>query len=683
MLVSFKLRRSGPGGLIKNNIKILLRIGAGCSILYLLAKLADKIGMHQTFYIDIDEEITSIVERLRKARANEVIIVVPKRALLIQSIVNLRLLKKEAQDLGIQLMVVTQDKLGKLMVEKAGILVQQKLDEGMEEEEIISADKNVIGNSKTLDYVSEEAKGRGEQKSRLDNLGSENYFDDAPQKIEVNRQTPKPVEKEEKTENILNKELVSRGGMDIVRKTRPETLPETEMNKPEEYPKSSPAYGSSQAAFGKSSFGGYAPASSEEQKDGKIEKFFYNDSYSKSTENQRAKYQEPKNPINWGKFVLRFVLVAVIAGIIIGAYLFIPKATISIAVSEKTKSQEASIKGDASASAINYDSAVIPAKLISVSENITKKFSSTGSKSSSNQKAKGTITIYNEFSSSPQPLVATTRFLSESGKLFRLVSGVTVPGTSKVGEETKPGAVEAEVIADESGTSFNIDPTKFTIPGFQGNSGKYSKFYAKSSKAMAGGGSGNDQIKAISENDINSAKSSIQSGINEAMLAKAKESAGDEYIILSEAVNIDETSYQFSNSVGEVTENFQVTAQVKASALAFREDDLKNVVNALVAKSSGDKVNIDSSSLDVQYGKADPDFKAGTMNIKVQGTNSLGLGFDINGFKKNILGKSNLEVEEILNNYPDIEKAEVTYWPPFISGKIPRFESRVEVILDK
>ncbi|HHE45761.1 MAG TPA: hypothetical protein ENL05_00200, partial [Candidatus Moranbacteria bacterium] len=84
---------------------------------------------HQTFYIDIDEEITSIIERLKKARAREIIVVVPKRALLIQSIINLRILKKEADEMGIQLMVVTQDKLGKILIEKAGILVQQKMDD--------------------------------------------------------------------------------------------------------------------------------------------------------------------------------------------------------------------------------------------------------------------------------------------------------------------------------------------------------------------------------------------------------------------------------------------------------------------------------------------------------------------------------------------------------------------------
>ena len=72
--------------------------------------------MHQTFYIDIDEEITSIVERLKKARANEIVMVVPKGALLIQSIVNLKILRKEADEHDIQLMMVTQDKLGKVLI---------------------------------------------------------------------------------------------------------------------------------------------------------------------------------------------------------------------------------------------------------------------------------------------------------------------------------------------------------------------------------------------------------------------------------------------------------------------------------------------------------------------------------------------------------------------------------------
>jgi hypothetical protein len=52
----------------------------------------------------------------------------------------------------------------------------------------------------------------------------------------------------------------------------------------------------------------------------------------------------------------------------------------------------------------------------------------------------------------------------------------------------QPGAIEAEVIADQAGSDFNIDPTDFKIPGFSGGP-KFDKFYAKSSKSFSGGSS--------------------------------------------------------------------------------------------------------------------------------------------------------------------------------------------------
>ena len=70
-------------------------------------------------------------------------------------------------------------------------------------------------------------------------------------------------------------------------------------------------------------------------------------------------------------------------------------------------------------------------------------------------KAIGNITIINE-SSLDQPLVATTRFLSEDGVLFRLKERVTVPSQ---------GQIEAEVYADKEGESGNIGSSSFTIPG--------------------------------------------------------------------------------------------------------------------------------------------------------------------------------------------------------------------------
>src|SRR5665647_1308424 len=130
--------------------------------------------MHQTFYIDIDEEITSIVDRLRKAIAKEVIIVVPKRALLVQSIVNLKLLKKESDKLGKEISIVTQDKLGKMLIEKVGINVEEKLDD-IESDELseegIEKENERVAFSPEVDY---EMPNSG-SKSRLDQLGSDSY----------------------------------------------------------------------------------------------------------------------------------------------------------------------------------------------------------------------------------------------------------------------------------------------------------------------------------------------------------------------------------------------------------------------------------------------------------------------------------------------------------------------------
>ena len=164
--------------------------------------------MHQTFYIDIDEEITSIVDRLRKAKAREIVIVIPKRALLIQSIVNLKLLKKEADNLRKQIIIVTQDKLGKLLVEKAGIAVEQRLDD-IGGEEVAVAEGYIPYEAGPLNSAKDDEKTR----ERLQNIGSPEYFRDNPlgKAIVSELKAESQMEKNEadETEKITNKELVT------------------------------------------------------------------------------------------------------------------------------------------------------------------------------------------------------------------------------------------------------------------------------------------------------------------------------------------------------------------------------------------------------------------------------------------------------------------------------------------
>ncbi len=81
----------------------------------------------KTIYIDLDEEVTSVVDRIRKIMDREIVLVIPQRALVLQSIVNLKLLKNQAQLLGRHLIVVTADQLGKHLATRAGLEVREKL----------------------------------------------------------------------------------------------------------------------------------------------------------------------------------------------------------------------------------------------------------------------------------------------------------------------------------------------------------------------------------------------------------------------------------------------------------------------------------------------------------------------------------------------------------------------------
>jgi hypothetical protein len=702
--------------------------------------------MHQTFYIDIDEEITSIVEKLRKTEVPEAVIVVPKRALLIQSIVNLKLLKKEADNLGLKIGIVTQDKLGKMLIKKAGISLQQKTEDDMEELEAADNERAYQPRKELKKEIdpAELEEVSSHRKRDLDKIGSASYFaaDSRGESsfsdvaVPVSSREALPTGWEE-LEKIKEKEAVPEFSLNKKRKTNAinGVLPEEELSlkrkgsfsmdmaaparnamhsvaggpvrpvrqKASVTPSLAPdefaeiPYSSSRKEYQKINQDEYQVKPKQLPKDDQLERFFYASNFSdKGRESYALKKQTAGGvdgparnatlSVAGGGFLK---LAAILGGIVLagglfyGAYLYFPKAVVTIFAKKEVKSADLAITGDTKYDNIDYDRAIIPARVLEFDEEVAKTFDATGSKNVSNQKARGKITIYNEFSSSAQPLVATTRFLSEDQKIFRLVQGVTIPGTTKVGGEIKPGVVEAEVVADESGDSYNISATNFTIPGFK-NSGneKYVKIYAKSSTSMIGGGGGNDAVKIVSAKDISDAKDKISLEISSEVKKKIKDSAQAGTIILDEAIVIDEPLYRVSNAEGEIVSSFEIKAQAHARALVFSEGDIKKIANSVIAKSGNGKINIDSGAILIDYGKSNVDLNLGTIEIKLHASNVMQPDIKLGNIKRDILGKNNEQLAEYLKTYANIEKVEVEYFPQLFISKIPTNEKRVEVNLD-
>lgn len=665
--------------------------------------------MHQTFYIDIDEEITSIVERLRKSTAKEVVIVVPKRALLIQSIINLKLLKKEADEYKKDIIIVTQDKFGKLMIEKTGITVEQRLDDVIGEEMVVpEKEKNI--SSISSEPLDPEVRRRNE--NRLDKIGSPGFFySDASKKdkaVSDNAIQTKNIE----NEKLTNTELVTDIGVSIKNKRKENFEDRREkaelfgirnidikQRSNDDFNQTADRLDVGMADFMKERAGKFKISSGffrkeklpEKKDNGKELRFELAGEESAATGRQShsdmrkngSEYKDANLSKKSRKIFTIFGSVAVLTLLLSAAYIFLPKAKVTIFPKTKMTSADMDISADPNSENINSEAKTIPSRTVSISEEINKDFEATGSKGASNFKARGTITIYNEYSPAVQPLVATTRFLSEDGKLFRLVSGVSVPGVTTVDSESRPGAIEAEVVADESGGQFNVGPSRFSIPGFQ-NSGneKYTKIYAKSFKAMTGGGSGGETVKTVTETDISSAKSLALSEISAKIKERLKNEAGDGYVVLDEAMSLNDPIYKISNSPGDTNNSFNVNLKIDAKAIVFREEDLQTILAGIIGKDIPQNEKIVDGSIIQEFGKAEADFSKSILKIKVHADAKVAQVLDLDAIKKEILGKNNSELEAYIKLYPNILRFEVEYSMPYISERIPQYGSRVEISLD-
>jgi len=87
-----------------------------------------KISAKDIVYAEIDDEITTLVDRIRRAGTREIYLVVPQRAVIFQSVVNLRILEKMADSLDKRIFVVTADRRGRKLVEEVGLNIVEKLE---------------------------------------------------------------------------------------------------------------------------------------------------------------------------------------------------------------------------------------------------------------------------------------------------------------------------------------------------------------------------------------------------------------------------------------------------------------------------------------------------------------------------------------------------------------------------
>lgn len=376
--------------------------------------------------------------------------------------------------------------------------------------------------------------------------------------------------------------------------------------------------------------------------------------------------------ILWKKRIIfgPIAIIIVCAGLY--SWFILPKATIVLAT--KKNPVEFTEIIEVSSKATNLKTSdnkiIIPGELFTSNKNMEMIFSANG-KENFQQKATGTLTIYNAYSASPQVLVATTRFESPDGKIFRIDKKITIPGAKTTNGKIVPSQIDAVVSADASGDAYNINPTSgWKIPGFKGTP-RYEGFYAENKQAMSGGFSGQRAVVSNEEKITNT--NTIDSNLQDALKAEIAILMSDQFKLFKEASSFQITRRE-ERSLQNDQNKFEIYVEGEMKQLVFKEDALKN---ALIAKIVGsDNTNIKADQFEFSYGKPEVNLSEGKMTFEVKGTAVLMSDIKEENVIQQIKGKTESDLHSIIASLPGIENANISLFPFWVHN-VPNLENRI------
>lgn len=597
--------------------------------------------MAKLIYLEPDEEITDVIDKISKADDKAVSLVIPRGSTLANSVVNLKLLGKRSKKLDKDVALVTNDKIARNLASQIGLPVFATVTEAksgapaevpkVEKEEPKVVEEKSAGQVEDIDGVkvhkydkdddeiSEISKMAEGGEEVAGTSAAEDEAEESPAEPEV-IEAVKDIDHDEKDseQQVEKKEMVHKevklDDFKLERKKPQRAGISGDVGRP-----------------GTSVFG--------EMKDRK----------------SRRKR--------------KILIASVVAGVVlfIASYILIPSAKVVITVVSEPFSSEADVNVSKDENEINFDNKTIPGNFVEKEDELEKEFSSSGERNVG-AKATGRITVYNNWDQQPISLPAGTTFNSSGGVGFVSTAAVTVPG-AQVGLQngqfviTASGTADVNVEAVEVGEKGNIGPADFTITSLP--KVQQSKIYGKSANSMSGG---NDQmVKIVAASDLTDAKSATETELKESLLNTAKEELGDEYRLLDSAISYEVISESADRNEGDQADNFKYTIKIKVQALGFSEADFRQ----MLVKNAEDQLPEDQAIVsdkieDINYEVVSSDIPAGKIELKGKFNGYIANKYDNDIIKSDIRGKSINNARKKITSYDKVLSVDIITSPRFI-----------------
>ncbi|TRZ77273.1 hypothetical protein D4R87_03085 [bacterium] len=364
-----------------------------------------------------------------------------------------------------------------------------------------------------------------------------------------------------------------------------------------------------------------------------------------------------------------------IAILLIFSTSFLPSATVFVLATPNTITEHIDFKVDVNLDGYLFAENKISGRIMKIEENFSKVISSTGEKNIE-EYAIGQITLFNEWDSNNQTIIAGTQIQHESGKGFKIESTVIIPGFARAGGDDISGKITASIIATEPGPQFNVSAGKFHITALS-RTDKYEKIYGVSDEAMKGGRVGKEIF--IAKDDIEVANAFVKDQMGSMYENESDFKKGSDEIILENSISNSISQIELNAKQGDQQKEFSIKAVISKECILVNKSIIEDFVKEWLREH-------DMGVADVKFEEniivLPTDVNMAKNEFTVEVTRESGGAVSLEEIKEMILGKGEIEAKQLMGGVGTVENCEVKLWPFWVS-KIPEQPEKVNVFLDR
>jgi hypothetical protein len=589
----------------------------------------------QPIYIEPSDEITTVIERMKEASDLQIALVVPRGAILLQSIVNLKLAKKAASDSGKELNIITTDKIGRNLATQLGIKVYTKInqnnipEEDGEELEIEDGLK-VISGIKVHRYYDEKESEHSEENSTPNPEPSPTKPTIPPiiPKEVLQEAAPPVAEEEKESAPIVVREVKQTAeqtpitvrqlqNIEIIppKKNRPKALP-PEPNRTKKPPQ------------------------------------------------QKKPLPNPKKARFWRRIIysaLYLILIFILSMGAVATY-YLPKTSVVISVKSTPWQQNYQITAKVNAAPSPTQ---VAAQLVSVNNTDNLTYQSTGSKNIGSS-ATGTALIFNSYSSNPETLPAGAIFTA-NGQTFTTDAAVTVPGAQVQAGNLVAGKVSVNITATQPGTAGNMSSVTANIssPNSHLNLGQI---------VSTAGGSTNT-VKIVTQTDLANARDALSKKIQTGLQTKLVDSLKGQTVLDDPSTDgFSLSAVTFSSPSGAQVDSFTASAQGTLTRLMIPKNQVETTVSALALASQPNNVNKEVKTITENKVTVNLATQSAVVDCLVEGDNYPQI--PLASLPSQIIGKSQSTVQDLISLIDPNSSTSIQLTPAWWPNKHFPFSSK-------